>query len=97
MAVSNSLNCGQVDDQYVPQKYRDVVAPHVQSFDDFVEEGIGKALASIEPVRVRSSTPCMCFAKSQTAFTDQLHCFWHKGGFCSLSRSLLDIVQLCII
>ena len=53
MVATNTLRRGQSDDDYISQKYHDVVAPHVESFDEFIDEGITKALDSIEPARVR--------------------------------------------
>jgi DNA-directed RNA polymerase beta subunit len=37
---------------YVPEEYEELVAPHVQSFDWFLTEGLQSVVDSLEPVEV---------------------------------------------
>ena len=48
-----ALDRGEVTEEDVPQCYRDLVRPHVESFDYFLGEGMHMALDHLEPVRVR--------------------------------------------
>jgi hypothetical protein len=53
VAPPNTLNKGQSTDENISQLYHDVVRPHVESFDNFVDHGMAKVAASVDPVRVR--------------------------------------------
>ena len=51
--ANSRLRRGQVQGAHVPERYRDIVRPHVESFDYFIGEGIRRVLQDLEPVRVR--------------------------------------------
>jgi hypothetical protein len=51
--VASSLHRGEVTGDEVPERYHDVVRPHVESFDYFIGEGLKKVTAALEPHRVR--------------------------------------------
>lgn len=57
---SSRLRRGQVQGAHVPERYRDIVRPHVESFDHFIGEGIRQVLQDLEPVRVRLSCLVSC-------------------------------------
>ena len=50
---AQSLQRGFVQGDRVHELYRDLVRPHVESFDQFVRTGIRTALSAVEPLRVR--------------------------------------------
>lgn len=51
--VAASLHRGEVQGDEVPERYRELVRPHVDSFDYFIGEGLKKVTAALEPLRVR--------------------------------------------
>lgn len=55
MVSSSSLSRGVNSSDNVHEKYRDVVVPHIDSFDSFVRSDIRKVVEAIEPVQVRKN------------------------------------------
>jgi hypothetical protein len=54
MVGMDKLQRGQIDDDHVPERYHDIVRPHVESFDYFIGEGMRKVTDNLQPARVRS-------------------------------------------
>lgn len=46
------MQAGQATGPKVPQEFTDLVAPHVQSYDYFVNDGLQKVVELLEPLEV---------------------------------------------
>ena len=55
---AESLCRALVQGEQVHEAYRELVRPHVDSFDYFVRTGIRTAVSAIEPLRVRALSQC---------------------------------------
>ena len=53
VVLTTSLPRGRVEGNQVPERYHDIVRPHVESFDYFLGEGISTVLQNVQPTRVR--------------------------------------------
>lgn len=78
--AANSLGRGQSSAEHILQAYHDIVRPHVDSFDDFIDTGMARVTQHIDPVRVRhpsralrESRHVQALAVTHTANT-QSHC-----------------------
>ena len=55
--VASVLDRGTSKGERIIQQYQDIVRPHVDSFDNFVDSGMAKVTAAVPPVRVRTLLP----------------------------------------
>lgn len=64
------MQAAQATGTHVPAEFTDLVKPHVQSFDYFVNEGLHKVAELLDPLEVSFVAGWSCMA-GQT-------CCWHE-------------------